>query len=256
MTHKQPLVSLHNVHKYYGRRNLVLSDINMDVYQGEFIGLIGPSGCGKTTLLKLIAGLSPASAGNMRVMGGIPERARGHMAYIFQDATLLPWLTVVRNIQMGLRLRGFKNADCIKTAGQMMELVELSKVADYYPRQLSGGMKMRVSIARALVLSPQIMLLDEPFGALDAMSRNRLNEELLRIRAQEAWTAFFVTHSVAEAVFLADRILIMSHLPGHILHEVKVDLPHPRTSQTRESAKFQRLAVKVTSLLRLQKTII
>ena len=244
---------MHNVHKYYGRRDLVLSDINLDVYQGEFIGLIGPSGCGKTTLLKLIAGLIPASAGNLRIMNSMPERSRRHMAYIFQDATLLPWLTVTRNIQLGLRLRGIKNADCVKTAGQMMELVELSKVADYYPRQLSGGMKMRVSIARALALSPQIMLLDEPFGALDAMSRNRLNEELLRIRTQDAWTAFFVTHSVAEAVFLADRILIMSHLPGHILHEVNVDLPHPRTSQTRESAEFQRLGVEIARLLRLQK---
>ena len=244
---------MHNVHKYYGRRDLVLSDINLDVYQGEFIGLIGPSGCGKTTLLKLIAGLIPASAGNLRIMNNLPERSRRHMAYIFQDATLLPWLTVTRNIQLGLRLRGIKNADCVKTAGQMMELVELSKVADYYPRQLSGGMKMRVSIARALALSPQIMLLDEPFGALDAMSRNRLNEELLRIRTQDAWTAFFVTHSVAEAVFLADRILIMSHLPGHILHEVNVDLPHPRTSQTRESAEFQRLGVEIARLLRLQK---
>ncbi len=253
MIQDKPLVSLHNVHKYYGRRDLVLSDINIDVYQGEFIGLIGPSGCGKTTLLKVIAGLSPASAGNLRIMGRTPERARRHMAYIFQDATLQPWLTVARNIQMGMRLRGINKSECVKTAGRMMELVELSKVADYHPRQLSGGMKMRVSIARALALSPQIMLLDEPFGALDAMSRNRLNEELLRIRAQEAWTAFFVTHSVAEAVFLSDRILIMSHLPGHIIHEVKVDLPHPRTSQTRESIEFQRLTVDVARLLPLRK---
>ena len=251
MKRENPVVSFRNVHKRFDAGGLVLENIDLQVSHGEFIGLIGPSGCGKTTLLKLISGLSPVSGGDLMIFSDFPEMSRSRMAYIFQDATLIPWLTVSRNIQIGLRLRGISETERVKSAERLMKLVDLSEVADYYPRQLSGGMKMRVSIARALALSPQIMLLDEPFGALDAMSRNRLNEELLRIRENEEWTAFFVTHSVAEAVFLSSRILIMSHLPGRILHEVKVDLPYPRCSQTRESADFQRLAAEVARQLRL-----
>jgi NitT/TauT family transport system ATP-binding protein len=169
---------------------------------------------------------------------------------VFQEPTLLPWRTVERNVELPLRLQGADPASRFEVARRSLALVGLSDRMGYYPRQLSGGQKMRVSIARALSVSPRILLLDEPFGALDEMTRDHLNEELLAIRQQLAWTAFFVTHSVAEAVFLSNRILVMSASPGRIHTEVRVDLPYPRTEETRQSPSYQALVGQVSKMLR------
>jgi NitT/TauT family transport system ATP-binding protein len=244
-----PMVNFSSLQKRYGAGPLVLENVSLAVHAGDFVSLIGPSGCGKSTVLKLISGLSPATAGELTVMGVKPRQARDRQAFIFQDATLLPWLTARLNVEIPLRLRGTAAADRQAKARELLALVGLTGVADYYPRQLSGGMKMRVSIARALTLAPQLLLLDEPFGALDEMTRHRLNEELLAIRAQTPFTALFVTHSVAEAVFLSNRIVVMAAHPGRLHAEVRVDFPYPRTPALRTQADFQAKVNEVSRLL-------
>lgn len=250
MAAARTLVTFSNVSKKYGQGNLVLDGIDLEVKQGKFVSFIGPSGCGKSTLLKMIAGLISVTGGKLDVDGLEPEEARDEMSFIFQDATLLPWLTVKQNIAKPMRLHGVSKTKRHQVAEEMAALVGLSHVIDYYPRQLSGGMKMRVSIARALSMSPKILLLDEPFGALDEMARDHLNEELLRIRAREAWTAFFVTHSVAEAVFLSTHVVVLSSNPGAIYKTIEIDFPYPRTADTRESLEFQKLVSEVSHHLR------
>jgi NitT/TauT family transport system ATP-binding protein len=214
------------------------------------ISLIGPSGCGKSTALRLIAGLSPVTSGDLVVDGRTPDAAAAQLAFVFQEPTLLPWLTVTRNIEVPQLLRGAPADERAATVARVLGLVRLGEKASAYPRQLSGGQKMRVSIARALALSPKILLLDEPFGALDEMTREHLNEELLAIREQEAWTAFFVTHSVAEAVFLSNRILVMAANPGRIHEEIAVPLSYPRTEETRLSREYHDLVAHVSRVLR------
>jgi NitT/TauT family transport system ATP-binding protein len=247
---RPPIVELSNVEKRYGDGPLILDRVSFAADRGDFITLIGPSGCGKSTILRLISGLNPASAGRIVVDGLDPSRAVEKLAFVFQEPTLLPWRTVARNVELPLRLHGSDAAGRAAIAARSLALVGLADRADYYPRQLSGGQKMRVSIARALTVSPKILLLDEPFGALDEMTRDHLNEELLAIRQQLAWTAFFVTHSVAEAVFLSNRILVLSANPGRIHSEVRVDLPYPRTEETRQSPAYQRLVGDVSKTLR------
>jgi NitT/TauT family transport system ATP-binding protein len=244
------LVEFQSVEKRYGDGPVILDQVSFAVQRGDFISLIGPSGCGKSTVLKLISALSPVSAGRIVVDGMDPANATEELAFVFQEPTLLPWHTVARNVELPLRLQGMNPAKRAELARKSLALVGLSDRADYYPRQLSGGQKMRVSIARALSVSPRILLLDEPFGALDEMTRDHLNEELLAIRQQQAWTAFFVTHSVAEAVFLSNRILVLSANPGRLHSEVRVDLPYPRTEETRLSPAYQRLVGEVSKLLR------
>ncbi len=247
---KSPQVILKGLHKRYGLGDTVLKDIDLEVGKGEFIGLIGPSGCGKSTLLKMIAGLTPVTSGTLEIDGKTPEAARDQMSFIFQEATLLPWLTVHKNIQTTMRLHGVDKKECQRIADKMAALVGLDHVKGFYPRQLSGGMQMRVSIARALSVSPKILLLDEPFGALDEMTRDHLNEELLKIRSIEEWTAFFVTHSVSEAVFLSTEIIVLTANPGTIYKKIFVDFPYPRTAKIRESPEFQRLVSEVSHHLR------
>jgi NitT/TauT family transport system ATP-binding protein len=242
-----PIVKFTALKKRYGSGPVILDDLALDVVAGDFVTLIGPSGCGKSTVLKLVSGLSPASSGGLEVLGTRPKQARDRQAFIFQDATLLPWLTVQGNAELPLRLRGVPAAERRARAAGMLALVGLEKNAPYYPRQLSGGMKMRVSIARALTLSPQLLLLDEPFGALDEMTRNRLNEELLMLRERSPFTALFVTHSVSEAVFLSNRIIVMAAHPGRWHAEIKVDFPYPRRPELREQPDFQ---AKVTEVSR------
>ncbi len=243
------IVQFDAVRKRYGAGPLVLEGVNLAVAPGDFIALIGPSGCGKSTVLKLVAGLNPVSEGGLTVLGTTPKLARDRQAFIFQDATLLPWHTAEGNTELPLRLRGMAAADRRAKAREMLTLVGLDKVSGYYPRQLSGGMKMRVSIARALTLDPQLLLLDEPFGALDEMTRNRLNEELLTIRERSGFTAMFVTHSVSEAVFLSNRILVMAANPGRIHAEVKVEFPYPRRADLRAQPEFQAKVNEVSRLL-------
>jgi NitT/TauT family transport system ATP-binding protein len=245
-----PLVEFRNVAKRFGDGAVVLDGISFSANPGEFISLIGPSGCGKSTLLRLLAGLSPVTGGELIVDGTTPAAAAAKLAFVFQEPTLLPWLNVAHNVEMPQKLQGVSTAERQSTRQRVLELVRLADKADAYPRQLSGGQKMRVSLARALALTPTIMLLDEPFGALDEMTREHLNEELLAIHEQQAWTAFFVTHSVAEAVFLSDRILVMSAKPGRIHSEIAVPLASPRTLETRLSPQYHELVARVSRILR------
>jgi NitT/TauT family transport system ATP-binding protein len=243
-------VEFRNVTKRFGEGPLVLDQISFAAHDRDFISIIGPSGCGKSTLLRLIAGLSPISSGSLTIHGVTPNEAAAELAFVFQEPTLLPWLTVSANVEVPLRLRGVPAPGRTTTRNQVLALVRLQEKAAAYPRQLSGGQKMRVSIARALSLSPKILLLDEPFGALDEMTREHLNEELLAIREQQAWTAFFVTHSVAEAVFLSNRIMVMAANPGRISMEIAVPLAWPRTVETRLSREYHDLVAHVSRILR------
>jgi NitT/TauT family transport system ATP-binding protein len=228
----------------------VLEEITLSIEKGEFVSIIGPSGCGKSTLLKLVAGLSQCSQGEIQVNGMTPPNAREIVSFIFQDATLLPWRTVQKNVALALELEDRTRDETAATTQSLLQLVGLSHVAQHYPRQLSGGMKMRVSIARALATKPRILLMDEPFAALDEMTRDRMNEELLRLRAEHHWTALFVTHSVAEAVFLSSRVIVLAPHPGRIAHDLDIDLPYPRTSEIRESKEFDDLVNSTSRLLR------
>jgi NitT/TauT family transport system ATP-binding protein len=250
-----PLVEFREVSKRFGAGPVVLDRISFAATSGDFCSLIGPSGCGKSTALRLLAGLSPVTTGELIVDGRTPDAAAADLAFVFQEPTLLPWLTVAGNIEIPQKLRGIAAAQRSATTRRVLELVRLSEKSGAFPRQLSGGQKMRVSIARALALAPKILLLDEPFGALDEMTREHLNEELLAIRQHEAWTAFFVTHSVAEAVFLSNRILVMAANPGRIHTEIPVTLAYPRTDETRLSRDYHDLVAHVSRVLRSVETI-
>jgi len=243
------IVKLRAVHKRYGDGPVVLESLDLALQAGDFVSLIGPSGCGKSTVLKLVSGLSPATRGEVEVLGTTPRLARDRQAFIFQDATLLPWLTAQANVEVPLRLRGAPAAERAARAEELLKLVGLEKARDYFPRQLSGGMKMRVSLARALSMQPELLLLDEPFGALDEMTRQRLNEQLLMLRERTRFAAMFVTHSVAEAVFLSNRIVVMAAHPGRVHAEVAVDFAYPRAPELRERPEFQSKVNEVSRLL-------
>ena len=245
-----PEIALERVSKRFRNSAIALQNVSLTIQRGEFVTFLGPSGCGKSTLLRLVSGLSPVSEGTLHVNGMTPVNAREMMSFIFQDATLLPWRTVEQNVGLGLELEYTARNVRRDRVEKMLELVGLPHVARRYPRQLSGGMKMRVSIARALVSRPRILLMDEPFAALDEMTRDRMNEELLRLYAEQKWTVLFVTHSVAEAVFLSTRIVILSAHPGRVAHELVIDLPWPRTAETRESPRFEQLVTCASRLLR------
>ena len=212
-----------------------LGDLNLEISRGQFVSIVGPSGCGKSTFLRLVAGLDDPTSGELRVEG---HDALG-LAFVFQDATLLPWRSVAHNVTLPLELR---REDADERVAQTLELVGLTDFAAAYPAQLSGGMRMRVSIARALVTRPQILLLDEPFGALDEITRQRLNEELLRLWQEDRWTGLFVTHNVSEAVFLSQRVLVMSARPGRILADIPIPFSYPRSPYLRSAPEFIRIA--------------
>lgn len=239
-----PAIALTDISKRFGDGPLVLDRVSLSAQPGEIVAVVGPSGCGKSTLLRLVAGLLKASGGTIEQSGPTI-----HPAFIFQDATLLPWATVRQNIALPLRLKGVSRDKRDQVTVDWARRVGLQEVLDYHPRQLSGGMKMRVSIARALSLSPNLLLLDEPFGALDAITRNRLNEELLDLHQDTGWTAFFVTHSVNEAVFLSHRIVILSNNPGSVSAVIENPLQFPRDSHTRESLEFQQRVAETTTRL-------
>ncbi len=249
-----PEITIEAVAKQFRTGALALKNITLNVDKGEFVSLLGPSGCGKSTLLRIVSGLTAPSSGTVTVNGITPLDARDLISFIFQDATLLPWRTVEENVGLGLELEHVPLPTRQKTVSKMLELVGLTHVAQRYPRQLSGGMKMRVSIARALVSRPKILLLDEPFAALDEMSRDRLNEELLRLYLEQLWTVLFVTHSVAEAVFLSSRIVILAPHPGRIAHIIPIDLSWPRTAETRASKAYEDQVASVSRLLRSVQT--
>ncbi|MFA6962590.1 MAG: ABC transporter ATP-binding protein [Opitutaceae bacterium] len=249
MSDSPPIVELQSVTKRFGDsdRPPVFANLSLRAEPGEFISLIGASGCGKSTLLRLLSGLSSPSSGRVLIEGQSPETSSSDRAFIFQDAALLPWRTVRQNAETLLQLRGTPAARRHELSAQLLDLARIGHLADRYPRQLSGGEKMRVSIARALTLEPSLLLLDEPFGALDELTREHLNEELLALRERRHWTAFFVTHSVAEAVFLSTRILILAG--GRIAHDLPVALPYPRNADTRETSAYLNRVAEVSRLL-------
>jgi NitT/TauT family transport system ATP-binding protein len=234
-------ISIANLSKEYPNHKQVIRDLSLDATSGEFVSILGASGCGKSTLLKMIAGLSSISGGSIQIDGMTPKNAREIISFVFQDPTLLPWRTVAGNVALALEFEGIAKSLRAARIEAVLKLVGLREVGAYYPRQLSGGMKMRVSIARALATTPRLLLMDEPFGALDEMTRNRLNEELLAIKVQQRWTTLFVTHSVAEAVFLSDRIILMGDNPGRVREEIAVPLPVPRTAALRGEPAFLNL---------------
>jgi NitT/TauT family transport system ATP-binding protein len=245
-----PAIDFDRATKRYGTGTNILESITNQVQRREFVSIVGPSGCGKSTLLKMAAGLSPITSGRITIHGMTPQKARELISFIFQDATLLPWRTVRQNVVLGLELDGMAREIRNAKVDVVLSLVGLSHVADSFPRQLSGGMKMRVSIARALATRPQLLILDEPFAALDEMTRDRINEELLRLREEQSWTALFVTHSVSEAVFLSTRVLILAPNPGRIANDISINLPFPRTGSTRRSEAFERTIAQVSRALR------
>jgi NitT/TauT family transport system ATP-binding protein len=224
-----------------------LCDITLAIAPGEFVSIIGPSGCGKSTLLRIIGDLVEPSAGGVRVRGKTPRQARLDREYgiVFQTPVLYDWRTVVENVRLPLELGGRPRAEREARPPALLRLVGLDGFGDHYPWQLSGGMQQRVAIARALALEPSILLMDEPFGALDEMTRERLNLELLQVWSETAATVLFVTHSIAEAVFLSTRVVVMSPRPGRIAQIVEVDLPRPRTDQTRARSRFFDLVTAV-----------
>ena len=245
-----PEVEFSAVSKLFGNGRAALEAVDLTVHKGEFVSIIGPSGCGKSTVLKLISGLILPTTGTIRVDGMTPKNARETVSYIFQDPTLLPWRTVRHNVALSLELEGVSSHRRQEKTGALLDLVGLRAVVDAYPRELSGGMKMRVSIARALATSPRLLLMDEPFAALDEMSRDHLNEELLRLRLEQKWTAVFVTHSVAEAVFLSTRIVVLKPNPGRVYATIPIDLPQPRTAASRTAPEFEALVAQVSHALR------
>ncbi|HEY8818282.1 MAG TPA: ABC transporter ATP-binding protein [Candidatus Limnocylindrales bacterium] len=229
-----------------------LEGIDLTIRQGEFISLIGPSGCGKSTLLRLIGDLTAPTSGSVAVNGKPAARARLDRDYgmVFQAPVLMDWRTIVKNIELPLEIMGFPADERRRRAGDLLRLVELEAFADRHPWELSGGMQQRVAIARALSFDPKLLLMDEPFGALDEMTRERMNAELMSIWQRTGTTIVFVTHSIPEAVFLSTRVVVMSARPGRISQVVEIDLPATRSVETRESERYFELVTRVREALR------
>ncbi|HEX9788363.1 MAG TPA: ABC transporter ATP-binding protein [Candidatus Binatia bacterium] len=242
-----PVLELKHLHKEIPRKDrepfTIFQDINLTLRDGEFVSVVGPSGCGKTTLLRVINGLMPRTAGEILIDGKSAE-AMDHelvMGFVFQGASLLPWRTSLRNVLLGLEGRGQNPKEAEQNARRFLELVGLSGFESHYPHELSGGMQQRVNLARALAVNPRILLMDEPFAALDAQTRNFMQLELLRIWRETRKTVIFVTHMIAEAILLSDRVIVFSHRPGTIRSEFQVPLPRPRTMEMRSDARFLEL---------------
>ena len=232
--------------KTYPNGTHALEPIDLTVREGEFVTIVGPSGCGKSTLLRLIAGLSPPTDGSIVLSDGYkPPR----LAYVFQSPTLMPWASVQANVRLPLDLAGTARAEADKATRHALELVGLQEFASAFPRELSGGMQMRVSIARALVTGPRLLLMDEPFGALDEITRNRLDREISELSARENLTVLFVTHSIYEAVFLSSRVLVMTPRPGRVHGETGIEAPQPRADAFRGTAEFAARSAQLSEML-------
>lgn len=234
-------VSIQGIEKKYNTRKgevVALNGVNFDIKENEFICVIGPSGCGKSTLLNIIAGLLEPTAGQILVDGKPIQGTGTDRGVVFQQYALFPWLTVKKNVEFGLKLKGLSKDECDSIAMKYLKMVELEKFADSYPKELSGGMKQRVAIARAYAMNPEVLLMDEPFGALDAQTRTQLQTELLKAWQEENKTCFFVTHDIEEAIVLATRVVIMSARPGRIKEVVDIDIPYPRDQETKMSERF------------------
>ncbi|MFL5928124.1 MAG: ABC transporter ATP-binding protein [Gaiellaceae bacterium] len=247
------VVTISGLTKTFPKGNVTaLQGIDLQIEPGEFVSLIGPSGCGKSTLLRVVGDLIQPTAGTIEVNGKSAHQARLDHDYgmVFQDSVLFDWRSVAKNVGLPLEMLGWERAKRKERVDEMLRLVELQGFGDHYPWQLSGGMQMRVAIARALSFEPALLLMDEPFGALDEMTRERLNIELLQLWRRMDSTVVFVTHSISEAVFLSTRVVVMSPRPGRIAGIVEIDLPQPRTNDTREDARYFELVTEVRELLR------
>tara|TARA_B100001094_G_scaffold321313_1_gene368850 strand:- start:329 stop:1099 length:771 start_codon:yes stop_codon:yes gene_type:complete len=248
-TPKDILLDLHDLGKVFPGGTNALANVDLQIPRGQFVSIVGPSGCGKSTLIRLIAGLDKYTAGTLTVDGQDPIKARkksNNLAYVFQDPTLLPWRTVFKNVTLPLELRGQAIDNRIKA---ILKTVGLTDFSSALPSQLSGGMRMRASIARALATDPGLLLLDEPFGALDEITRQRLNEELLKLWERDHWTGIFITHNVHEAAFLADRVLVMSARPGRIIADIEIPFSHPRDKNLRHDSAFIDIAHQISNQL-------
>jgi NitT/TauT family transport system ATP-binding protein len=238
----RPIVRLDHVSKTFSNGTIALKDMSLTIGTGEFISLLGPSGCGKSTALRMLAGLGEPTSGKIiwpdPAEKSASDKSEGEIGFVFQEPTLMPWATVFKNVWLPLRLKGISKEAARPRVMEALEMVGLDKFVDSYPRELSGGMKMRVSIARALVTRPRILLMDEPFAALDEITRQKLNDDLLRLWEQFGWTIVFVTHSVFESVYLSSRIVVMAARPGRVIDEIAVDAPHPRGIGFRTSQAY------------------
>ena len=250
-----PAVEVLSAEKTYPNGTQALLPVNLTVRDGEFITLLGPSGCGKSTLLKMVAGLLPASDGRLLLWRKPVEQLQGSqvqgrgLSFVFQEATLMPWARVMANVRLPLDLAGVPRDTAQARVRSALQLVGLERFENNLPRELSGGMLMRVSIARSLVTEPKLLLMDEPFGALDEITRNRLDSDLLALRAKQKLTVIFVTHSIHEAVYLSQRVVVMAARPGRIVDEVAIDEPYPRGPDFRVSTRFSYFAKRLQDSL-------
>jgi NitT/TauT family transport system ATP-binding protein len=238
-----PALSFNKISMVFPDGTHALGETNFDVRPGEFVTVVGPSGCGKSTLLRIASGLTKAT-------GGFISKDPGHIGYVFQDATLLQWRTVQRNVELLAELEGIDKVERASRVAENIALVGLDGFEKKYPKQLSGGMKMRCSLARSLVMDPKVFLFDEPFGALDEITREKLNDELLNLFQRKGFAALFITHSIYEAVFLSTRVLVMSARPGRVVGDFKVPFPYPRAPELRFEPEFAELTGQVSHALR------
>ncbi|MBD1863782.1 MULTISPECIES: ABC transporter ATP-binding protein [Trichocoleus] len=258
-------IAFHQVSKVYSNGTTALQEMNLKIAESEFISLVGPSGCGKSTALRIMAGLGEASSGEI-AWGAVQADVKAarkfwqrpfssklapKLAFVFQEAALMPWATVLENVRLPLQLVGMSKLAARAAVAEAIALVGLKGFEQAYPRELSGGMKMRVSIARALVTQPDVLLMDEPFGALDEMTRSKLNSDLLSLWSQKRWTVVFVTHNIYEAVYLSNRVVVMAARPGRVVAEVEVAVPYPRTEEFRLSSLFNEYCREVSGALSL-----
>ena len=244
-----PLIDLQGVSKTYDNGTLALKDVSTSIAQGSFVSLLGPSGCGKSTLLRIIAGLIAPTAGTIQ-WPATNEQRPDDIGFVFQEATLMPWANVIENVYLPLKLRGKPLKDVKPQLMDALARVGLADFATAFPRELSGGMKMRVSIARALVTRPPVLLMDEPFAALDEFTREKLDDDLLALWEAENWTVIFVTHSVYESVYLSERVLVMGARPGRILRDLIIDAPHPRDREFRTTPEYVKQCAEISEALR------
>jgi NitT/TauT family transport system ATP-binding protein len=249
----QTYVKVESVSKVFdtfsGDRIVAVEDISFDIRSGEFISILGPSGCGKSTLLRIIAGLLKPTAGIVWVGGSRVQGPIKRIGFVFQKPVLFDWYRVLANILAPVELAGLRKRDYLDKAYELIRLVKLEGFEDKYPKELSGGMQQRVSIARALILDPEILIMDEPFGALDALTRDQLNLELLKIWSEKRKTILFVTHNIPEAVLLGDRVIVFSERPGRIKSIIPIDLPRPRSIEVKKNKNFGELEVELYKLI-------
>lgn len=239
-------ITLSHVSKIYANGTVALQDMSLEVGTSRFVSLVGPSGCGKSTALKIISGLGRMSSGQIE-WGG--SHLQHKLAYVFQEAALMPWANVRENIRLPLKLAGVPKHKALVAVEESVALVGLQGAERYFPRQLSGGMKMRVSIARALVTQPDVLLMDEPFGALDEMTRSKLNSDLLNLWSQMRWTVIFVTHNIYESVYLSERVVVMAPRPGRVVADIAIKAPYPRNEQFRTSPIYNHYCREVSRCL-------